>query len=186
MTTQRKNSLQLLLTTSSNLWQPKERILYNFFLQQVPTYDNPKKEFFTTSSYNKFQLMITQRKHSWKLFLTTSSNLWQLKERILDNFFLQQVPTYDNPKKEFLTTSSSYNKLQLMMTTQRKNFITTCSSYNLWPAMEFCRVCLWCVGKLQLWGVRNPLLLQKPWRKLAVNCFPFFPIWFAFFALQLH
>ncbi len=127
--------------------------------------------------------MPTQRKNSWQLLLTTSSNLWQPKERILDNFFLQQVPTYDNPKKEFLTTCSSYNKLQLMMTTQRKNFFTTCSSYKLWQAMEFCRVCLRCVGKLQLWGVRNPLLPQKPWRKLAVNCFPFFPICFA---LQLQ
>jgi hypothetical protein len=97
MTTQRKHSWQLLLTTSSNLWQPKERILDNFFLQRVPTYDNPKKEFLTTSSYNKFQLMTTRRKNSWQLVqVTTSYNLWwQPKERI--SLQLVQVTSYDKP-----------------------------------------------------------------------------------------
>jgi hypothetical protein len=89
--------IQLLFTTSSNLWEPKERILYNFFLQQVPTYDNPKKEFFTTFSYNKFQLMTTQRKNSSQLLqVTTSYNLWrQPKERI--SLQLLQVTTYVKP-----------------------------------------------------------------------------------------
>ncbi len=146
MTTQRKTSLQLGLTTSFNLWQPKERILYNFFLQQVPTYDDPKKEFLTTFSYNKFQLMTTQRKN----FFTACSSYNKL----------QQVTTSDdNPKKEF--------SLQLVQVT----------TYD--KPWNFVGFVLWCVGKLQLWGVRNPLLPQKPWRKLAVNCFPFFPICFA-------
>ncbi len=79
------------------LRQPKERILHNFFLQQVPTYDNPKKEFFTTFSYNKFQLMTTRRKNSLQLVqVTTRYNLWwQPKERI--SLQLVQVTTYDKP-----------------------------------------------------------------------------------------
>ncbi len=138
-----------------------QRILYNFVLQQVPTYDNPKKEFLTTSSYNKFQLMTTQRKNSWQLLLTTSSNLWQPKERILDNFFLQQVPTYDNPKKEFLTTFS-YNKFQLM-TTQKKEFFTTSSSYNKFQLMMTTQR----KNSLQLLQVTTYV---KPWNFVGFVC----------------